>query len=150
MLLAGAPFAHGAAVQPVTYYLQLVRGSDSEAPPSPQARAIGQKLDQRLRNIFRWKNYWEIKRETATIRSGAAVRTKLSADREVEIAWHTPHAVTVSIYTHGKVTRRRTQSIDTAFSIAGGDSDASQSWFIIVRRDNPDGSPTTTGLAATP
>jgi hypothetical protein len=140
LLVLGAPMVRATDAPAVTFYVQLIRGSDEVAPPAPQAHLVGPKLDRRLHDVFRWKNYWEIKRETVTLNSGAKVRKRLAAQREVEIAWLGPKDMTVSIFTDGKLTRKRQQSIDTAFCIAGGDSDATQSWFIVVRRDNPDAS----------
>ena len=138
LLLIGAPLAKGADKSAATFYVQLVRGSDQDAPPAPQARLIGPKLGHRLHDVFKWKNYWEIKRETVTLKTGDKIRRRMSQQREVEIAWPSSREMTVSLYTDGKLTRKRQQSIDTAFYIAGGDKDVSECWFIIVRRDNPD------------
>ena len=75
----------------------------------------------------------------------------MSPQREVEIAWAGPRDMTISLYTDGKLTRKREQAIDTTFYIAGGDRDAADSWFIIVRRDNPDdGQSLSPKLAAMP
>jgi hypothetical protein len=151
LLLIGAPLAQGAEVPTVTFYVQLIHGSDVDSPPAPQARLIGPKLDRRLHDVFKWKYYWEIKHEIVTLKTGATVRKRMTAHREIEIAWPGPRDMTVSIYTDGKLTRKREQSIDTAFYIAGGDSDAAQCWFIVVRRDNPDATQgLSSKLAATP
>jgi len=151
LLLIGAPLAQGADAPGVTFYVQLIRGSDVDAPPAPQARLIGPKLDRRLHDVFKWKNYWEVKREVVTLKTGAKVRKRMTANREIEIAWPSSRDMTVSIYTDGKMTRKREQSIDTTFYIAGGDSDATQSWFIVVRRDNPEATQDpATKLAVTP
>jgi len=152
LLLIGATLAQGADVPGVTFYVQLIRGSDADSPPpAAQARLIGPKLDRRLHDVFKWKYYWEVKRETVTLKSGAKVRKRVTPQREIEIAWPAPKDMTVCIYTDGKLTRKRQQSIETAFYIAGGDSDATQSWFIVVRRDNPDNSQdSATKLAAMP
>jgi hypothetical protein len=101
---------------------------------------IGPRLDRRLHDVFKWKNYWEVKREMVTLKTGAKVRKRMTPQQDIEIAWPDAKGMTVCIYTAGKMTRKREQSIDTAFYIAGGDSDATQSWFIVVRRDNPDAS----------
>ena len=138
LLLVAAPLVQGADAPGATFYIQLIRGSDQDTPPAPQARLIGAKLDQRLHDIFKWKNYWEIKRETVTLNTGTTARRRMSPQREVEIAWTSPKDVTISLYIDGKLTRKRQQSIDTSFYIAGGDRDGSESWFIIVRKDNPD------------
>jgi hypothetical protein len=138
LLLMGAPLAKCADAPAATFYIQLIRGSDLDAAPSPQAKLIGPKLDRRLHDVFKWKNYWEIKRETVTLKTGAAIRKQMSPQREVEIAWTSSRDVVISLYTDGKLTRKRQQSIDTAFYIAGGNKDASDCWFIVVRRENPD------------
>jgi hypothetical protein len=141
LLLIGPPMARAADSPPITFYIQLVCGSDSTTPPSPQAKLVGQKLDQRLRDVFRWKNYWEVRRESVSLKTGGSVRRRITPERDVEIDLPTDHNMTISMYLDGKLTRKRQQSVDAAFYIAGGDTSASDSWFIIVRRDNPDVSP---------
>jgi hypothetical protein len=138
LLLVAAPLARAADVSAVTFYLQLVQGSDQDNPPTPQAHTVGAKLDQRLHNVFRWKNYWELKRETVTLAAGGKSRKDMSPRLQVEVAWPTTDSLMVSIFKDGKLLRRRHESINTAFSIAGGSSNANEPWFIIVRRDNPD------------
>lgn len=123
--------------QPVTFYVQLIRGTDAATPPSPEARPVGPALDQRLR-IFKWRNYWEIDRRTVVVKPGGRNRQRLTPQREVEIALTSPRSMTVSLYNQGKLSRQRKQSANTAFFIAGGDRDNSESWFIVVRRDNPE------------
>lgn len=141
MLAALAVPARGADVSSATYYIQLVRGSDLESTPTPHAKLIGPKLDRRLHDCFKWKNYWEINRQTVTLKTGAKVRQRISPQREVEISWPTPGNVVISLYNKGKLTRKREQPVDTGFYIAGGDTDADECWFVIVRRDNPDSDP---------
>jgi hypothetical protein len=121
-----------------TFYLQAIRGTDNDSPPTPEARPVGPVLRRRLQ-VFRWKSYWEIKRESVVVQPGGKTRQRMTADREVEIALPNPREMIVCLYVNGKLTRRRTQVIDTAFYIAGVENanDPPQSWFIIVRRDNP-------------
>jgi hypothetical protein len=128
--------ALGADKNGVTLYIQLIRGTDGEQPPSAEARLAGPEISRRLQ-MFKWKNYWEINRYTILLATGGRTRRRMSAEREVEIARTAPGEMTVCIYTDGKLSRRRTQSLDTPFYIAGGDKDATQSWFIVVRRDKP-------------
>jgi hypothetical protein len=129
--------ATGTQDQALTFYVQLIRGTDAETPPAPAARLVGPALDQRLR-VFKWRNYWEIGRRTVVLKPGGKNRQRLTPQREVEIALASPQNMTVSIYNEGKLSRRRKQAADTAFFIAGGDHDSTQSWFIVVRRDNPE------------
>jgi hypothetical protein len=147
LLMLGAPLGYAADSPPLTFYVQLIRGTDSDSPPTADAHLVGAKLDHRLHDVFRWKNYWEVKRETISISPGQTVRQHITLEREVELTVPASGKMTVSIYANGKMTRKRTQPVDAAFYIAGGgDNDGSQPWFIVVRRDNPDSQ----GLAAMP
>jgi hypothetical protein len=136
MLLALPFLAPGAEKTSVTFYLQLIRGTDDDKPPAPEARLAGPQVSRRLQ-MFKWKNYWEITRRTVVLEAGGKSRQRMSPQREVEIELSAPREMTVCIYADGKLTRRRKQPLDTPFYITGGDKDATQCWFIVVRRDKP-------------
>jgi hypothetical protein len=125
-----------------TFYVQLIQGTDTQNPPAAGATLIGDALGQRLQ-MFKWKNYWELKRQTVHLNIGEKTRRHLTSKREVEIALPTPNDMTVCIYIEGKLTRKRTQRVKTAFYIAGGEKDDTQSWFIVIRRDKPQNAPAT-------
>ncbi len=142
LLLANSAFC--ASKDGITFYIQLVQGTDADMPPATGATLIGDALSRRLQ-MFKWKNYWEIQRQTVELSAGAKVRRHIMRKHEVEIALPTPTDMTVSIYLDGKLTRKRVQPVDTAFYIAGGDNDEKlQSWFIVIRRDKPENTPATT------
>jgi hypothetical protein len=125
-----------------TFYVQLIQGTDTESPPAAGATLIGDALGQRL-HMFKWKNYWELKRQTVHLNIGDKTRQRLTKNRDVEIALPTADNMTVCIYLKGKLTRKRTQRVKTAFYIAGGEKDEAQSWFIVVRHDKPQNAPAT-------
>jgi hypothetical protein len=141
-LLAGAHLAAGASTEGITFYLQLIQGTDTDTPPAAGATLVGDALGHRL-HMFRWKNYWEVKRQTVELKTGAKARRHMTVQRDVEIARTTPTDMTVCIYQNGTLTRKRAQPVDTAFYIAGGENDEAQSWFIVVRRDKPPNAPAT-------
>ncbi len=137
MILLALPFLAAAAEKSgTTFYLQLIRGTDGDQPPAPEAKPAGRELTRRL-DMFKWKNYWEISRRTVVLEAGGKIRQRMSASHEVELVLTTPGQMTVCIYANGKLTRRREQPMDTPFFIAGGDKDDAQAWFIVVRRDKP-------------
>jgi hypothetical protein len=138
MILAATPSRVGAGNGSETFYVQLIRGTDNDTPPEPGAQPAGPALSRHLQ-MFKWKYYWEVERRTVVLNVGGKSRQRIMPRRELEIVLSAPGEMIVSIYADGKLTRRRTQAIETAFYIAGGDSDPSQSWFIVVRRDNPAG-----------
>ena len=123
--------------QQVGLYLQLVRGTDQDAPPEPQALPAGPTLDERLHSVFKWKYYWEIKRDAIALREGQHARRRMSPDREVEVELLNPQRMAVRIYEQGNLIRSRRQPVESAFCVAGGSRGEDQSWFIVVRRDRP-------------
>jgi len=141
-LLAGACLADAAPAGDITFYVQLIQGTDADAPPAAGATLVGDALSHRLQ-MFRWKNYWEVKRQTIQLSTGAKIRRHLTRQRDVEIALTTPTDMTVAIFLDGKLTRKRAQPVNTAFYIAGGDNEEAQSWFVVVRRDKPQNAPAT-------
>ncbi len=129
---------HPAAKEPgATFYLQLVRGADSEAPPSDGSKPIGQKLRKRLQCVFKWKHYWEVKRDCILVPPGGTVTRRLAPDQTVELELLDPLKVAVRIYSRGQLVRRREQPAANAFCVTGARVGDDQSWFIVVRRDAP-------------
>ncbi len=134
--LAFPLIASAADKSAVTFYVQLIRGTEDANPPAADAKPAGAQITRRLQ-MFKWKNYWEISRKTVEVNPGSKIRQKLAPQREVEIAVGATNDMTISIYADGKLARKRRQPATTPFYISGGDKEANQSWFIVVRRDKP-------------
>src|SRR5688572_28732280 len=86
-VLVGGQFglAFGADSEKLTYNVQLIRGDNETHVPEPDAHRVGPKLSQKLRPVFKWENYWEIKRQKVEINPGKKARIRLNKEREVEI-----------------------------------------------------------------
>jgi hypothetical protein len=143
LLVILAQFLIGSGCQPamdesgLTFYLQMICGNDHDARPAPDASPIGAKLSKRLSSVWKWKHYWELKRDLAVLKPGQRVRKRMSAEREVEIELTDLRRMTARIYFNGRLTRSLHQPAQDAFYIAGGNEGQDQSWFIVVRRDRP-------------
>jgi len=137
LLLAVTVPGMAAQAPGLTFYLQLIRGNDQGDPPTESAKPIGPILSKKLNSVFKWKDYWELKRECVVLKEGGKVRKRLSPEHEVEIELPNPDTFTFRIFLNGRLTRTRIQPVRDAFCIAGGNAGANQSWFIVVRRDEP-------------
>ena|SRR5437879_3910026 len=135
--LAGFAILRAADPQKITFYVQLVRGSDSDKPDDPAWKPVGAKLDKNLRAVFRWKNYWEVKRETVTLSKDQVARLHLTREREVEVHLFDPPNTQIRLYHKGELIRCSHQPITEHMSILGGESKTGECWFVIVRRDKP-------------
>jgi hypothetical protein len=87
--------------------------------------------------VWKWKHYWELKRDSVVVKPGQKVRKRMSAEREVEIELRDVQTMTARVYFNRRVTRCRSQPVEDAFYVTGGDNGRDQSWFIVVRRDRP-------------
>ncbi len=125
-----------AAEETVTY-VQSIRGTDSDQPPTPEAKAIGPKLSGKLAPVFRWKSYWEVRRLNVTVTKGKSERVKLPGGLEVEIARANEDKREVRLYRDGKLTRKLTQPANKTMTVIGGMAEPDNSWFVVVRRDKP-------------
>lgn len=120
-----------------TFYLQLVRGTDSPQPPQPGCRPIGPRLAKAFNPVFNWKYYWELNLRTTVVQSGDKVRVSLSPDREVEIDLRQPKERRITAYQHREAINRTILPVGNRMTIIGGSRQPNEAWFIVVRRDNP-------------
>jgi hypothetical protein len=121
----------------ITFYLQLICGDNETVAPAPTAQRIGPRLSERLRSVFKWKGYWELKRDSVSLGPGQKVRRKLCSTREVEIELLGTDRMKLRVYSKGELTRSRIESATAAFSVIGGEEGERSCWFIVVRRDEP-------------
>src|SRR5262245_62762345 len=90
--------AWGEGAQPLTYYIQLIRGSDQEHRHEAAWKPIGPKLSNRLSPVFRWKNYWEVNCQAVAVERGRVKRCRLSDVRDVEIERISPAEIEIRLY----------------------------------------------------
>jgi len=120
-----------------TFYLQLVRGTDTSQPPQRDCRPVGPRLAKTFEPVFRWRYYWEINLRKTVVHSGQKVRSPLSSEREVEIDLRQPKERRITAYLQGKVTDRTILAAGSDMTIIGGNRRPNEAWFIVVRHDNP-------------
>ena len=121
----------------ITYYVQLVRGTDTEKPPAPACRPAGPRLVATFRPVMKWKNYWEISCKCVTLKAGSTTRVHLGNGREVQIDLSLPRKRKVTSYLNGSVVDCTTSPQSDQMTITGGDRDQQSAWFIVVRPDKP-------------
>ena len=134
---ASIPPLRAGDAQEVTFYVQLIRGSDSDKPDDPACKPVGPKLGKMLRGVFRWKSYCEVKRETVTLAKDKVARLHLTPEREVEIKLLEPPNTQIRLFHKGQMTRCSRQPINEHLCVLGGDSATGDPWFVVVRRDKP-------------
>lgn len=140
MLMAAAMAlitATGAKAQTSTFYVQLIRGTDTERPPEPKAKCVGHKLAQTFGPVFNCRSYWEINRQEVALSAGQVRRVHLGNGREAEIDLRSPKERKVAAYHNGQLIDQTTMPAGNGMTIIGGKREDKSVWFIVVRRDKP-------------
>jgi len=117
----------------LTYSVIVVRGTDEQKPPVEGAKPVSSKLAERL-SRFRWKYYWEIRREAITVASKRPGKLPLAKTRALEVTLATNQQVEMHLYREGKIVRTARQKVQSDSCEIMGGVDEKDSWFVIVRR----------------
>ena len=139
LMLAGLALAReaGADEGATTFYVQLIRGTESDQAPVPGAKSVGPKLAGTFRPVFKCKGFWEIKREQVAVSPGKVKRVQLGNGREAEIDLSAAKERKVAAFQDGKLVDRTSSPHGEGMTIIGGSREDKSVWFIVVRRDKP-------------
>ena len=129
--------AANAQAPATTFYIQLIRGTETNQPPVPGTKRVGPKLAETFRSAFKCKGFWEIERREVEVAPGQVKRVELGSERAVEIDLRSPKERKVTAYHSGKVADRTVVPAGDGMSIIGGNREDKTVWFIVVRRDKP-------------
>jgi hypothetical protein len=119
-----------------TLYVQFILGTDKPWPQSA-CHEIGPRLSKKLSPVFRWKHFWEVDRKKLLIQPKKTTRVELAGDRKIEIAFTHGDEVEVRLYRRSGLITKTRHTIGGPMSILGGEEDTRDSFFIVVRGDEP-------------
>ena len=120
-----------------TFYVQLIRGTDTDQAPVPGAKSVGPKLAGTFRPVFKCKGFWEINRQQVAVLPGKVKRVQLGNGREAEIDLSSAKERKVAAFQDGRLVDRTSVPHGDGMSIIGGSREDKSVWFIVVRRDKP-------------
>lgn len=112
----------------------LVWGTDEAKPTGKSLKEVDAKLRDRLANVFKWKNYFEVNRQTAILPATAKAQSlKLSDECSVEVKLLPENVAEVKLMGKGKalVTRRHSLAKPEALVLAGDDKNKT-AWFVVL------------------
>lgn len=111
----------------------LIWGTNESKPVGKSLKELDPKLRERLANIFKWQNYFEVSRKTASVTPSKPQSVKLSDDCSVEIKILPENQAEVKLIGKGKtvVTRRHSLAKPDALVLAGDDKN-NTAWFVVL------------------
>ena len=113
--------------------LKLIWGTDGPTSPDPTHKKVDEATATKLRKVFKWKNYFEVNRQTASIPSRSTRQIPMSKKCTIEITEMAGPAVEVTLIGEGKPVNKTTRHLAKGewFTIGGEDKNGS-AWFVIV------------------
>ena len=137
LLLALAVCASIAQNKPAEqkFTAMLIWGTDGEKPQDKEKdlKEVDPALKEKFKNIFKWKNYFEVTRTNVTVKPGELQNLKLSSKCEVKIN-HGDKGTEFELIGEGKSMAKQTVSmpVKDIQVIAGPDKNAT-AWFVVLK-----------------
>jgi len=112
---------------------QLVWGTNNDKPDDPKLKDVDPKVTDKLRGVFKWKNYYEVNRQNFTVTSSAPKKVKMSGQCEIEVQNLGGSSVELKLYGQGKMVVRKTQKIKSGeLLVLAGDDKNDTAWFVVL------------------
>ena len=113
---------------------QLVWGTNGAKPDDPKLKEVDSEVTEKLRAVFRWKNYFEVNRQTFSVPASSSKTARMSEQCEIEV--HNPGdgAIEVKLHGQGKMVVKKTQKIKAGeLLVFAGDDKNDTAWFVVLK-----------------
>ncbi|MBN2507064.1 MAG: hypothetical protein JXQ71_10250 [Verrucomicrobia bacterium] len=133
MLLLALP----AAAHDIKLEAKLIWGTNEPKSPNPAHKPVEKEVADKLRKVFKWKNYFVVNRIEKTVPSRKTGRFVLSNKCTVEVTELEGPKVGVKLFGEGKELHKATKGLAQGewFTYAGDDKNDT-AWFVIIRQLN--------------
>jgi hypothetical protein len=140
LLLSFVAIVHSSAAEHSTLYVQVIWGTDREKPAGTNYREIGPKLSAKLSPVFRWKHYWETERRKVHLDPRKVTKVLLANQRTLEIERLKSGDIEVRLTRRNGLVTKARQHSNARMTILGGEDSKKDSFFVVVRPDEPSAS----------
>jgi hypothetical protein len=112
---------------------KLIWGTDKDNVSKPSLKPVDAETAKKFRNVFKWKNYYEVSRTNVYVASRTSQQIKMSKQCTIEITELAGPSVEVKLIGEGKPLHKIVKPLSKGeyFTIAGGSKDDS-AWFIAI------------------
>ena len=114
----------------------LIWGTDGEKPENKEKelKDVDAALKEKFKNIFKWKNYYEVSRTNVTVKAGEPRKLMMSSKCEVRINHTDHHGTEVELIGDKKSLYKNTISMPLKdILIMGGPDKNETSWFVVLK-----------------
>jgi hypothetical protein len=113
--------------------VKLIWGTNDETSPDPTHKMVDKATAEKLRKVFKWKNYFLVNRQTATVPSRSTRQIPMSKKCTLEITELQGPVVEVTLIGEGKPVNKTKRPLTKGecFTIGGEDKNGC-AWFLLV------------------
>ena len=123
-----------AGEEDTTLLAQLVWATDSKTSQEKKLKVVDTATRDKLRGVFRWKEYFEIARKEFKVSSTELSRVRLSSKCEIEVERLDQEIFEVKLFGEGKMVVKKKQSLKpTELLVLAGDDKDDTAWFVVIR-----------------
>jgi hypothetical protein len=136
-ILAPAGRLHAAEASGLKVQVQLVWATNDPKSPNPGHHLLDEQdpLSAKLRNTYRWTNYFEVKKVYATVPARITNMVPVSEHCQLEIVNLGGDWVDIKLFGQGKkVSTHREKVLSTWPIVMAGNSRDSNAWFVAIRK----------------
>lgn len=131
LLLAGSNF--DALAANLKLEAKLIWGTDDAKSPNPDHKEVDPATRDKLRKVFKWKNYFVVNRVVKEVPNRASNKFELSKQCMIEIKELEGPRVEVKLIGEGKEVHKTIKTIAKGESVIYSGDDKNQSaWFVII------------------
>jgi hypothetical protein len=115
------------------FQVQLVWGTDGEKPKEPSTlKEVDQKLLEKFKGIFKWKNYFEVSRKRLSIPKNGVQKLRLSDKCDIQVQDLGNSRMEIQLFGEGKLVLKGSGSYTREGLIVGGDVKNETAWFVVL------------------
>jgi hypothetical protein len=112
---------------------QLVWGTNNDKPEDSKLKEVDAKVTERLRTALKWKNYFEVNRQSFTVSAAQTKKVKMSDHCEIEVQYLGNSSVEAKLYGKGKMVVKKMQKLKPGeLLIFAGDDKNDTAWFVVL------------------
>jgi hypothetical protein len=117
------------------FQVQLIWGTDGEKPKDKPLKEVDPKFQDKLKGIFKWKNYYEVNRQSLALPKDGTQKAKLSDKCDIQLQDLGNSRVEIRLFGEGKPVVKKAQTVVPGEPIVlAGDSKNDTAWFVVLIR----------------
>ena len=111
----------------------LIWGTDGGRPNDPKLKELGGETKAKLKGVFKWKDYFEVDRQSFKVPSGEKKRVRMSSKCEIEVENLGESTMEVKLFGEGRLVVRKKQALPAGdLLVLAGDDKNDTAWFVVL------------------